>query len=581
MKKFYLFFLLFVLSNFFSLSIGQVSIADDRQDDIVDQQFIVELEEDFEFEDLEIQVQRQSESILILRKISQSEPMFLLQSNSREIRNRLVQDFKTLSIVKHVFKNEAVELRKSPDDPKFSVQWTMGKIGLEQAWEITTGGTSADGDEIIVAVLDDGFDIEHEDLIDNWYNNPHDQAGDMNNDGCPGDCGVDDDGDGLIDEDNMGREPGDPGYNSTFRNDDDENGYKDDTRGLNPKTGTDTHPYKSHGSSVAGIVGAKGDNGIGVTGVNWNVKILPISEGLTIADVIEAYNYLADLRKLYNNSDGDKGTFIVSCNFSAGISNAWPDDYRPWCDMYDIMGEQGILNVVAVPNAAVNIDNEGDIPSLCESEYMIAVTSTNEADDLAEAGFGSDNVDIAAPGEESYTVDPILSAGYGSFPGTSAATPHVAGAIGLLYSIPCDNFLNYFKENPSKVDSLATIILRSGDPIVSMKGLTKSETRLNVYNTMIELSLFCGGSTEDIQISNLSPNPATNEISIEFSADPREEIYVEIYNILGQKMSSKVMNFPLFEEPKLTVNTEFLNTGMYFISLVQGKKRVALKFYKA
>ncbi len=546
----------------------------------IDRQFVIELKDSYGIHALERLISSQFPSVSIQRKLSQSQPLFLLQTAASHQRVAVMQDLLAQDIVQLTFKNEAVELRKSPDDPKYGIQWTMDKIGLNQAWDITTGGTTMLGDEIVVAVLDDGYDINHEDMIANWYNNPHDQPGDMNEDGCPGDCGVDDDGDGLIDEDNMGREPGDAGYNSTFRNDDDENGYKDDTQGLNPKTGTDVHPFKSHGSSVAGIIGAEGDNGIGVTGVNWNVKVLPISEGLTIADVIEAYNYIADLRKLYNNSDGDKGAFIVSCNFSAGISNAWPDDYRPWCDMYDIMGEQGILNVVAVPNSTVNIDNDGDIPSLCESEYLIAVTSTDEDDALAEAGFGRENVDLAAPGEEAFTVDPVLSSGYGNFPGTSAATPHVAGAIGLLYSIPCAEFIEYFKENPSKVDSLAQIIVHSGDRLESMKGLTKSETRLNVYNTMIELSLFCGGTAEEIEITKLYPNPVENELTIEFSADPREEIYVEIYNILGQKMRSRVMNYPLYEEPLVTINAEFLIPGMYFISLAQGKKRVALKFFK-
>lgn len=518
--------------------------------------------------------------ISLERRLSQDEEIYLLKVLPQN-RTQIIRVLSREDLFHQVFPNISIEPRKKPNDPKYVNQWTLDKIGLESAWEYTTGGKTAAGDEIVVAVLDDGFFVNHEDLVDRFYSNPFDQPGDMNGDGCPGDCGVDDDGDGLIDEDWLGRQKGDPGYDNTFMLDDDENGYKDDTKGLNPKSNSDIHPSNSHGSSCAGIIGANSNNNTGVSGVNWDVKILPLSGGLNEADVIESYNYIAAMRKQYNDNNGSKGAFIVACNYSLGIDGAEAEDYPIWCDLYDKMGKQGILSAVATTNANSNIDRDGDIPAKCPSSYIIAVTSTDIVDNFAEAGFGKVNIDMAAPGEESYTVAPTKADGYGSFPGTSAATPHVTGAIGLLYSIPCLNFINFFKTNPSKVDSLASIIIDSGDRLESLVGLTKSEKRLNVLNAMITLNGFCGGIEGSVIVNKIYPNPSIDELKIEFNADPTEKIYIEIYNILGQKLIQKELIFPLFESPETTIFTGDLITGLYFLSINQGKKRSALKFYKS
>lgn len=543
-------------------------------------QIIVELSEGYGYEEL-IHVLSSNRNYVatIERKLAQSRHIYLLKCRKEE-QSILLRELALDDMFDQVFPPRIISTRKKPNDPKYTEQWTLNKIGLENAWDYTTGGQTADGDEIVVAVLDDGFFLDHPDFEGNIYSNPHDLEGDMNGDGCPGDCGVDDDGDGFVDEDWLGREPGDPGYDTSYRNDDDENGYKDDTNGLNPKTGNDDHPSRSHGSSVSGIIGAKSDNDIGVSSINWNVKIMPLSGGLSEADVIESYFYLIDMRRKYNESNGEKGAFVVACNYSLGIDNGDPDDFKIWCSLYDDMGEQGIINTVATSNSNYNVDVEGDIPSLCPSKYIIAVTSTDELDNFAESAFGPINIDMAAPGEQSYTIAPTKADGYGTFPGTSAATPHVAGAIGLLYSIPCPEFIEYFKTNPSKVDSLAQLVINTGDQLPSLAGLTKSEKRLNVFNAMQELNRFCGSNGADVEVFDLFPNPAYDFLNFSFYADPVEKIYVEIYNILGQKVSSTQVLFPLFQEPQSTINIEGLAPGLYYLSINQGKTRVAAKFIK-
>lgn len=545
----------------------------------VEEQIIVQLEEGSTYKDLFSFIKKEySAQLTFVRKLTQDEEIYLLSSDLN--RDQLIRQIGQFDLFDQVFPNTQATPRSNPNDPNYNLQWNLAKIGLEDAWEYTTGGQTVQGDEIVVAVLDDGFFTDHEDWGDNLYSNPFDQPGDMNNDGCPGDCGVDDDGDGRIDEDWLGREKGEPGYDPSYNSDDDENGYIDDTQGLHATSGTDNHPSRAHGTSVSSIIGAKSNNSIGISGINWNVKVLPLSSGTSEADVIETYNYIAQMRKRYNETDGEAGAFIVSCNYSLGIDFAIPEDHSVWCDLYDKMGEQGIISTVATSNKNFNVDIEGDIPSLCPSNYLIAVTSTDENDNFAEAAFGKINIDMAAPGEEAYSFRPNDPSGYGSFPGTSAATPHVAGAIGLIYASPCDEFLSYFKNNPSKVDSLASIVINSGDQLPSLVGLTKSEKRLNVFNTMRKLAAFCGGTEGDLSIVNVFPNPVDNELKIEFAADPAEKIYVEIYNILGQRFVEKTMNFPLFEEPLVSVNTSGLITGMYFIVIQQNDKSAAMKFYK-
>ena len=124
----------------------------------------------------------------------------------------------------------------------------MEVINASKVWEFTTGGTTALGDEIVVANLESSV---HEDIKDNyWYN-----TGEIPNDGI----------------------------------DNDENGYTDDFLGVNITENNDVHPNRNHGTSVGGIIAAKGDNGIGVTGVNWDVKLMMVTSNLTKAEICLLY----------------------------------------------------------------------------------------------------------------------------------------------------------------------------------------------------------------------------------------------------------------------------------------------------
>ena len=149
-------------------------------------------------------------------------------------------------------------------------------------------------------------------------------------------------------------------------------------------------------------MGASGNNTIGCTGVSWKVKLLLISEATSISNVIEGYQYVLDIRKKFNQSDGEEGAYVVASNLSAGIDNVFPDQnplYEHWCEIYDELGKEGVLSINATTNNNTNIDLEGDMPGTCGSNFLITVTNSDLNDNkVANAGYGIDGIDLAAPG---------------------------------------------------------------------------------------------------------------------------------------------------------------------------------------
>ena len=137
--------------------------------------------------------------------------------------------------------------------------------------------------------------------------------------------------------------------------DNDNNGYKDDVAGWNTRTNNGVHDTKSHGTNILGVMGAKGNNQKGISGVNWNIKILPVTTGNLVSDVIEGYEYILAEKKQYNNSGGTKGSNIVVSSYSGGLSKAFAADFPIWCGIYDKLGLEGILNVAATTLSLIHI----------------------------------------------------------------------------------------------------------------------------------------------------------------------------------------------------------------------------------
>ena len=369
----------------------------------------------------------------------------------------------------HAQLDHAVTMRQRfPDDVRFDDMWNMHNTGQEEgvadadidapeAWELTTGGTTRLGEEIVVAVVDGGVDLDHEDLVDNlWVN-----AGEIPDNGI----------------------------------DDDENGYIDDVHGWNAWTSSGSIPADSHGTHVAGIVGAAGNNGLDVVGVNWDVKIMALRGASTSTSIVlEAYGYVLDQKSLWLETGGTKGANVVATNSSFGVDKADCEsgDYPLWNDIYDAMGEVGILSAAATMNMGVDVDVTGDVPTGCSSEYLINVTNTTRADVKAgSAAWGATTIDLGAPGTTVLSTDVYDTVSLKD--GTSMATPHVAGAVGLLHAAANPHLALLYKENPAQgALYFRDIILTGVDPLPSLEGITVTGGRLNLYNAVAAATSWSG-----------------------------------------------------------------------------------------
>jgi hypothetical protein len=366
-----------------------------------------------------------------------------------------------------------------PDDNEFSGQWDKHNTGQNggtpdadidapEAWDITTGGVNALGDTIVVAVVDGGMMLNHTDLVPNLW---------INHNEIPGN-GIDDDN----------------------------NGYVDDINGWDAYSSDGSIPGSGHGTHVAGIIGAKGNNGSMVAGVNWNVKLMAIagSSGTT-STVLEAYGYALDQRAFYDSTNGALGAFVVATNSSFGIDNADCNSgsYALWNDMYDAMGEYGILSAAATMNSNSNVDNTGDVPTGCASDYMIAVTNTTRNDvKNSGAAYGATMIDLGAPGTS--ILSTYTGGGTQTLTGTSMASPQVAGAVGFMHAAMSAGFANYFKNNRADGGVLIKqMILDGTDPLPSLDGITVSGGRLNIYNSAVIVQ-------EYLASDSLDPNPVSN-----------------------------------------------------------------------
>src|SRR6266850_512704 len=320
-----------------------------------------------------------------------------------------------------------------PNDPRYSSLWALHNTGqaggapgadikAEAAWEITTGSRS-----VLVGVIDSGVDYRHPDLAANVWTNPGEIPGN------------------LID--------------------DDHNGFVDDVHGWD-FANDDNDPFDDylHGTHVSGTIGAVGDNRYGVTGVNWQVSLVPVkftdSKGNgPISSAIAAIEYATSLHvNLMNNSWGGDA-------FSQAL-----------LDAVNEAADANILFVASAGNDHLDDDLVPHYPASFDAPNVVAVGATTGADRLASfSGFGRKSVDLGAPGFQ--ILSTIPTQGFQTFNGTSMATPHVTGVAALMLAA---------HPGLSAVD-LKQALLDTIDPLPALAAITVSGGRLNAARALAAL----------------------------------------------------------------------------------------------
>jgi hypothetical protein len=360
--------------------------------------------------------------------------------------------------VRYVEPNRAIHASATPNDQFYPQQWSLQgaapAVGAPTAWNRATGSPS-----IVVGVLDSGIDLNHPDLQPNLWANP----------GGVGGCAAGTHGINLVEG------------------------------GCSPQDGF------GHGTHVSGIIGAVGNNGIGVAGIAWTTRLMPI-------------------RILDNNGDGSIGAAVAGINFAIAARQAgadvrvlnasWGDDgtQPPSTALRDAIkqaGANGMLFVTAAGNAAANLDSAPEYPCSFKlaTELCVAATTDDPADTLAPfSGYGATTVDLAAPGVDIVsTYPPALGGSYAMESGTSMATPHVSGAAALMLASQCRS-----------VSAVKAALRSSVAVIPALSGKVSTGGRLDLAAAVgVSTGRWCawdtvtpalaGGVTSPVSVSSWSP----------------------------------------------------------------------------
>lgn len=346
------------------------------------------------------------------------------------------------ALVAYAEPDYVVHTLTTPNDAAYSQLWGMNNTGqtggtgdadidAPEAWSVVTGSPS-----VVVGVIDTGVDYNHPDLAANIWTNPGEIPGN----------GLDDDGDGYVDDVH--------GWNFVAETNDPNDDY-------------------FHGTHCAGTIGAVGNNSTGVTGVNWQVKMIPLkflssSGGGVLSDAVDAVRYATRVgAKLTSNSWGGGG-------YSQSLKDAIDD-----------AGTAGLLFVAAAGNDSSDNDAYPSYPASYACSNIISVAATDHADELAGfSNYGRTSVHIAAPGVGILSTFPTtmtpamvtynLPVGYARISGTSMATPHVAGAAALCLA-----------QNPAlTVAQLRALLLQRSDRLPTLDGYVNRNARLNLFSAV-------------------------------------------------------------------------------------------------
>lgn len=347
-----------------------------------------------------------------------------------------------------------------PNDQSYGAQSSLNTVNIAQAWDVTTGSS-----EVIIAIIDDAIDVNHPDLKDNML----------------------------------------PGWDFV-------NGDNDPSPGPCYDPATQIAIEETHGTSVAGIIGAVGNNNMGIAGINWQVKILPLKIGCSFPKSLETAAVQFAIQQ---------GAHIINASY------AGPEFINGNVDVIELLqqAKNQVLFVTSAGNHHTNNDISPMYPSNVSLPNVITVTSSNANNQLSHwSQYGVSSVSIAAPGENLLTTlyDEGTENDYGTVSGTSFSTAVVSGIAGLVKSIDLQNGV----QNLSPAD-LKGVLLASGTPLNAEKGMLQSDAIVNANNAV---------NLAKNALSEKKPTVIIDDILIEDSevlnangiVDPLEEFTIKL-----------------------------------------------------
>lgn len=360
-----------------------------------------------------------------LYSVESSSPSRTQSSNKKDGMRALENSFITSQTDKVIDEPSALF-----NDPAISQAWGLKKSDAARAWSVTQGSQ-----DIVIAVIDTGIDVNHEDLAENLWSNP----GETGKDGLgrnKATNGVDDDGNGFVDDIH--------GWNFVSNN------YKlDDNHG--------------HGTHIAGIIGARAGNGKGITGIAPQVSLMILKYyDPKVAGTDNLKNTVASIRYAVK-----MGANVI--NYSGGGTEFSQEEH----DAIAEAEKKGILFVAAAGNERSNSDQHHYYPADYKLRNIISVTAIDPATQvLASSNYGVETVDIAAPGQNILSCLPNNS--YGYMTGTSQATAFVTGAAALVMA----------HKNSFNAEDVKKYILATGDAQTQLASKTRTSRQLNLYKAL-------------------------------------------------------------------------------------------------